>query len=186
MIMVDEFVLSDGKICARPCRESDAQAIYSAVRESIVALSRWAPWCPPDYSMSHCRSWLESRASAWAQGLEFDFAVCDARDEALLGGCALYDINRTHNFANLGYWVRTSRTGKGVATAATRLVAQFGFAELGFTRLEIVAAAGNVASQRVAEKAGATREGVERNRHVVHGTIHDAVMYSLIPDDLKT
>ena len=94
-------------------------------------------------------------------------------------------MNRTHNFANLGYWVRTSRTGQGIATAAARLVAEFGFAELRFTRLEIVAAVRNIASQRVAEKVGATREGIERNRHVVHGRIHDAVMYSLIPDDLK-
>jgi RimJ/RimL family protein N-acetyltransferase len=136
--------------------------------------------------MLHCRPWLESRAATWAQGDEFDFAVLDASDKSLLGGCALNDINRTHNFANLGYWVRTSRTGQGVATAAARLVAEFGFAELRFTRLEIVAAVGNIASQRVAEKVGATREGLERNRHVVHGRIHDAVMYSLIPDDLKT
>ena len=99
---------------------------------------------------------------------------------SFVGGCALNDINQTHNFANLGYWVRTSRTGQGVATAAALLVAQFGFAKLGFTRLEIVAAVGNVASQRVAEKVGAMREGVARNRHVVHGRVYDAVMYSLI------
>ena len=184
--MANEIVLTDGTIRVRPCRSSDAEAIYAAVRESIAELSRWAPWCPPDYSMLHCRPWLESRAAAWAQGLEFDFAVLDESDNSLLGGCALNDINRTHNFANLGYWVRTSRAGQGIATAAARLMAKFGFVELGFTRLEIVVAVGNTASQRVAEKVGATREGIERNRHVVHGRIHGAVMYSLIPNDLKT
>ena len=186
MTMTKEVVLTDGKIVARPCRPCDAEAIHAAVRESITDLSRWAPWCPPDYSMLHCRPWLESRAIAWAQGDEFDYAVFDESDTSLLGGCALNDINRTHNFANLGYWVRTSRTGQGIATAAARLVAEFGFAELRFTRLEIVAAVSNIASQRVAEKVGATREGIERNRHVVHRSIHDAVMHSLIPDDLMT
>ena len=185
MANADEVSLTDGKIRARPCRPT-AAAIYAAVRESIADLSPWAPWCPLDYSMSHCKPWLESRAIAWAEGKEFDFAVFDEVDRSFLGGCALNDTNQTHNFANLGYWVRTSRTGQGVATAAVRLVAKFGFAEIRFTRLEIVAAVGNIASQRVAEKAGATREGIERNRHVVHGRIHDAVMYSLIPDDLKT
>jgi RimJ/RimL family protein N-acetyltransferase len=182
--MADEVILTDGTLRVRPCRPDDAEAVYTAVRESITELALWAPWCPPDYSMSHCRPWLESRAQAWAQGDEFDFAVEDADDGSLLGGCALNDINRTHNFANLGYWVRTSWTGQGVATAAARLVAEFGFTTLRFTRIEIVAAVGNVASQRVAEKAGATREGIERNRHVVQGRIYDAVMYSLVPNDL--
>jgi RimJ/RimL family protein N-acetyltransferase len=176
--------LTDGRILVRPCNPGDAETIYTAVRESITELTRWAPWCPPDYSMSLCRSWLESRAAAWARREEFDFLVLDAGDNCLLGGCGLYDINRIHNFANLGYWVRTSRAGQGVATAAVQLVAQFGFATLSFTRLEIVAAVGNLASQRVAEKAGAVREGVERNRHIVNGRILDAVMFSLIPSDL--
>jgi RimJ/RimL family protein N-acetyltransferase len=144
------------------------------------------PWCPSDFSILHCRTWLESRANAWVEGNEFDFAVFDERDASLLGVCGFNGINRAHNFANLGYWVRTSRTGQGVASAVTRLVAEFGFTQLGFTRLEIVAAVGNIASQRVAEKVRATREGVERNRYVVHGKVHDAVMYSLIPHDLKS
>jgi RimJ/RimL family protein N-acetyltransferase len=38
----------------------------------------------------------------------------------------------------------------------------------------------------VAEKVGAVREGVLRNRLMLHGTIHDAVIFSLIPDDLAT
>jgi len=183
--MKNEVELTDGGITARPCHPGDADVVYTAVRESIAEVSKWAPWCPPDYSMSHCKPWLDSRAAAWSEGREYDFVILDARGRAFLGGCALNDINRTHNFANLGYWVRTSRTGQGVATAATRLVAKFGFEDLGFTRLEIVAAVGNEASQRVAEKAGAIREGVERNRHVVHDKIYDAVIFSLIPGDLR-
>lgn len=183
--MNTEVELTDGKIALRPCRPKGVDAIYAAVRESIAELSKWAPWCPPDYSMSHCKPWLESRAAAWSDGKEYDFVILDTTDGSVLGGCALNDINRTHNFANLGYWVRTSRTRQGVATAATRLVAKFGFEDLGFTRLEIVAAIGNAASQRVAEKAGATREGVARNRHIVRDRVYDAIMYSLVPDDLK-
>ena len=183
--MKSDVELTDGTITLRPCRPSDADTVYTAVRESIAELSRWAPWCPPDYAMAHCKPWLESRPKAWSEGKEFDFVIVDAHDEAFFGGCALNDINRTHNFANLGYWVRTSRIGQGVATTATRLIAKFGFEKLGFTRLKIVAAVGNQASQRVAEKAGATREGIEKNRHVVRDKVYDAVMFSLVPDDLK-
>src|SRR3990172_4536404 len=106
-------------------------------------------------------------------------------DGSYLGGCGLNGIGE-YKFANLGYWVRTSRTKQGVATAATLLLARFGFDELKLNRIEIVVATGNYASQRVAEKAGATREGVLRNRLILKGKpVVDAVMFSLIPKDLS-
>lgn len=183
--MRDKLKLTNGNIILRPCFPHDAEALYAAIRESIADMSSWAPWCPPDYSMAHCKSWLESRSDAWSKGNEYDFIIFDAIGSSLLGGCGIYEINRTHNYANLGYWVRSSQTGKGVATAAAILLAKFGLDTLGFTRIEIVAAVDNNASQRVAEKAGAKREGIERNRHVLHGKIHDAIMFSLVPEDIQ-
>jgi RimJ/RimL family protein N-acetyltransferase len=47
-------------------------------------------------------------------------------------------------------------------------------------RLEIVCAVGNVRSQRVAEKVGALKEGVLRNRLLLPSGPSDAVMFSLV------
>jgi len=52
-------------------------------------------------------------------------------------------------------------------------------------RIEIVAAVDNIPSQRVAEKAGARREGVLRNRLFINGESLDAVLFSLVPEDLN-
>ena len=93
-------------------------------------------------------------------------------------------INRVHQMGNLGYWVRTSAAGHGVATTATRMAGRFAFEQLGLRRIEIVAAVGHVPSQRVAEKAGATREGVLRNRLLINSESLDAVLFSLVPGDL--
>jgi RimJ/RimL family protein N-acetyltransferase len=91
-------------------------------------------------------------------------------------------VNKANRFANLGYWVRTSATGRGVAPAAVRLVADEVFRQTDLVRLEIVVALGNVRSQRVAEKVGAMREGVLRRRLAIPGGAADAVMYSLLRD----
>ena len=72
-----------------------------------------------------------------------------------------------------------------MATSATFLLARFGFDELKLNRIEIVVAIENKPSQRVAEKAGATQEGVLRKRLVVRDRVYDAVMYSLIPEDIS-
>ena len=53
----------------------------------------------------------------------------------------------------------------------------------GFERLELRAATGNLASQRVAEKAGFTREGVLRNAGYVHDGRVDMVVYALVRGD---
>ena len=56
-------------------------------------------------------------------------------------------------------WVRTSQTKKGVATAVTFLLAKFAFDELKLNKVEIRIDVDNIASLRVAEKAGAVKEG---------------------------
>lgn len=73
----------------------------------------------------------------------------------------------------------------GVTTRAARLAARFGFEDLRLHCIEIVFAAGNKASQRVAEKAGAKKEGVLRNRLLLANQLHDAVRHSLIATDLN-
>jgi RimJ/RimL family protein N-acetyltransferase len=69
----------------------------------------------------------------------------------------------------------------GIATTATLLLSDFGFKQLNLNRIEILVAIENKASQRVAVKAGAMREGLLRNRLLLYGKIHEAVMFSLIP-----
>lgn len=176
--------LTDESIFLRPYCEADAEHLYSAVRESIPEVSRWLSWCHENYSLEESRNFVTTRQLA-SQGDEwYSFAVFEKSSGAFVGGVGLNFINRVHQFGNLGYWVRTSAAGRGVATSATRLAARFGFSQLGLRRLEIVAAVNNVASQRVAEKAGAIREGVARRRLLIHGESHDAIIYSLIPSDL--
>jgi len=175
--------LRDESILLRPYCEDDAEHLYSAVRESIPEVSRWLPWCHENYSLQESREFIAARELA-SQGDEwYSFAVFEKSSGRFVGGVGLNFINRAHQFGNLGYWVRTSAAGRGFATSATRLAARFGFEQLGLRRIEIVAAVNNVASQRVAEKAGAIREGVARQRLLIHGESHDAVLYSLIPAD---
>jgi ribosomal-protein-serine acetyltransferase len=154
------------------------------VRESVPEVSRWLPWCHAAYSRDEAARWVTSRPAAWANGTEYSFAIVDGSGRRFLGGCGLNQINLQHRFANLGYWVRSSAAGQGIASAATLLVARFGFVELGLVRVEIVVDVDNTVSRRVAQKVKAAREGIERQRLVTGGHVSDAVMFSLLPEDL--
>ena len=178
-------MLTDDDILVRPLRLDDAQALYEAARESIPEVSPWLPWCHENYAIEETREFLSSRNNSENSEEAYSFGIFDKASERFLGGVGLNFFNRVHQIANLGYWVRTSATGKGTASKATRLVAQFGLTQLGLQRIEILAAVPNIASQRVAEKAGAVREGVLRKRLLIRGVSQDAVLFSLVAEDLS-
>jgi ribosomal-protein-serine acetyltransferase len=178
-------MLTDGNIFVRPLRLDDAEALYEAVRESIPEVSPWLPWCHENYAIEETRAFLSSRVDPQSSEEAYSFGIFDQPSERFLGGVGINFINRVHQVGNLGYWVRTSAVGNGVASTGARLVAQFGFEQLGLHRIEILAAVPNIASQRVAEKVGAVREGVLRQRLLIHGKSHDAVLFSLVREDLE-
>ncbi len=175
----------DGSLIIRPCQPNDAEAVYKAVRESIKELSPWMPWCHHEYSIEDTRSWFGSRPDTWQKGMEYDFLIADRSEGRPIGICGLNNLDRENRLANLGYWIRTSNTRQGVATACVRLVAQYGFEELKLNRIEIIVATGNIPSQGVAIKVGAFREGRLRKRLVVRDHVYDAIMFSLISEDLN-
>jgi RimJ/RimL family protein N-acetyltransferase len=142
----------------------------------------WMPWAHPGYSLDESKKWLKTCAENWKLGSAYEFVITDSGDGAFLGGCGLNRVNAADRYANLGYWVRTSRAGQGIATQAIGLLAPFGFGELRLNRIEILAATGNLRSQRVAAKSGALKEGILRNRLFLNGRPHDAVIFSLAPD----
>ena len=90
------------------------------------------------------------------------------------------------SIVEIGYWVKAGARGRGVATRALALLARWAFDELGAARVELRAEPDNVGSQRVAEKAGFTREGVLRSVLDFKGRRRDAVMFSLLPGDICT
>jgi len=174
---------TDGRVTIRPYQFSDLKEMVAAAQESTREVYPWLEWCKPDYSIEEAETWIRSQREAWSAQREFQFVIIDTDTRRFLGGIGLNDLHPTNRFANLGYWVRTSEAGKGLATAAVRLAARFAFEQTELERLEIVVNPKNLASQRVAEKAGAQKEGILRRRIFMHGMSHDAVLYSLIPTD---
>ncbi|WP_214102698.1 GNAT family N-acetyltransferase [Acrocarpospora catenulata] len=80
----------------------------------------------------------------------------------------------------IGIWVFADFRGKGAGTEAQRQIADYLFAHTRAERVQSFTDAGNLAEQRVLEKAGFTREGVVRSAQWRGGAWHDQVLYSRI------
>ncbi len=183
--MLPFISLTDDVVTLRPFEFGEENALHKAVQESIPELEPWMSWANEKYTNETALNFITLTRTYWSNGSLYAFAITDAQTGAILGGCSLSHIHPVYHLCNLGYWVRTSRHGEGIAGRAVQLAARFAFEKINLIRAEIVIAIGNESSKRVAEKTGAHYEGILLNRMVVGTQIHDAHMFSLLPSDFE-
>jgi ribosomal-protein-serine acetyltransferase len=173
-------VTAIGAIAIRPYRASDVRAAYEAAIESVRRVQPFMPWCHTHLKEDELRVWIEAQGAAFQARIAFEFAIVEGG--GYVGGCGLNKIDVEDRRANVAYWVRTSAAQRGIATEAIRKIVQWAWENTALMRLEVVVATTNVPSLRTAERAGAHREGVLRQRLLLHGVMHDAVMFSFVRD----
>ncbi|GAC1442024.1 MAG: hypothetical protein NVS3B26_03630 [Mycobacteriales bacterium] len=152
--------ITAGRLHLRPWRASDADAVLAACSDPQT--QRWTS-VPVPYTLEHASSFVEEAGPrGWATGTDCGFAVCDATSGEVLGSIALR-ARPERGLWDVGYWTARGARGQGVMSEALGALCRWGFAELGAERIEWLAAIGNWASRRVAEKAGFTVEGTLRD-----------------------
>jgi RimJ/RimL family protein N-acetyltransferase len=178
--------LSDGIVTLRPWREDDVDDLVTCL-DGEEEIARWLDAVPQPYRETEARSWIEHSASAWKDGTSAPFAVTDATTGELVGSVGFGWVGeRDQRVGEVGYWMRQDVRDRGLTTRAVRLVSKWALTELGCERLQLRADERNLPSQRVAEKAGFTREGVLRSVHfnARQDRRVDFVMFSLLPAEL--
>jgi ribosomal-protein-serine acetyltransferase len=163
-----------------PLDLSFTETLYDAIDSSREALGVWLPWCTPEYNRYQCRTWLESRQRARIDEESFDFAITDAGNGELFGVCGVDQIQASNRIGHLYFWVKTSVTGRGAASAGAAAVADFALNRLHLIRLEILVPELNRTAERVAENIGARREVLLRNRLILHDQVHHVYLFSLL------
>ncbi len=168
--------LSDGVVTLRPWREDDAPALAAAADDPDVA--RWLPDLPSPYTLADAEAYITARPAGFAAGTDLAFAACDA--DGLVGSAGIPRRDPRNGVSEVGYWIAAGARGRGLATRAVRLLVAWAFDGLGDGRVELMAGPHNLASCRVAEKAGLRREGVLRGREATRdGGRRDLVVYGL-------
>jgi RimJ/RimL family protein N-acetyltransferase len=165
--------LFDEHVVLRPLAEEHVPAVERALAD--LEVQRWFD----DRGMT-ARAVVERAAERWAASEAAEFAIID---EAECVGSIWLNLG-LENRAGVGYWLLAHARGKGLATSALLLVARWAFDALGVRRIGLNADPRNVASVRVAERVGFTREGLLRSWADVNGERVDQVSFSLLPSDL--
>jgi RimJ/RimL family protein N-acetyltransferase len=166
-------------VVLRAWRMEDAPAVAEACQDPEIA--RWLAFVPQPYNSDDARRYIQDCIEASDD--RRPFAITDAETGALIGSI---DMRITRLGAgHIGYWMAPEARGRGRTTAALRALSRWAIEELGLGRVELATDLDNIASQRVAEKAGFQREGVLRAMLPTRdGPRRDGVMFSLLPGEL--
>jgi ribosomal-protein-serine acetyltransferase len=146
--------MTNGHIILRKYRIGDEFALYEGISESIEELTHWG-FYHVGFALEDAKTDVISRIENWTEGKAYSFLIEEIPGPVFVGNCGVDEFEPERNHAGVGWWVRTSQTGKGIAAEAARLLAQAAFEDLNLTSLGVCTNADNAASRRVAEKIGA-------------------------------
>jgi RimJ/RimL family protein N-acetyltransferase len=184
LIDVPERVLTERFIVRCP-QPGDGAAVNAAVCETLAELRPWMPWAQAaptlDESELHARR-TQAKFRLREDLVMFIFERLPGDHEgALLGGSGLHRMDWEARRFEIGYWRRTGHAQRGIVTEVVMALNRLCFDTLAARRVEIRMDAHNLASRRVAERAGFTFEGVLRQDTVTPaGEPRDTCVYSRV------
>jgi RimJ/RimL family protein N-acetyltransferase len=169
--------ITDGVVVLRELREGDRAVTLSTMRDPVVA--RWLnmPAAPSDRDFD---SLLRVGRDGRASGDRIDYTVTETGEDVSLG--AVIASRRHRDNYEVAYLAGAEGRGRGLMTRAVRLLCDW-LLEEGVGRIELRTHPDNEASQKLAQRAGFRREGLERKSIWLHGERVDAIVWSLLPGD---
>ena len=116
-------------------------------------------------------SWIKNRIQT---GQAVQMIICDLAGDRPVGSVYIRDIDRGHNKAEYGIFIgEDDARGRGVGTAAAKLMLQYCFEEEKLHRIYLRALASNLQAIRSYEKAGFVREGLLKDDVRIDGQYCD-------------
>jgi RimJ/RimL family protein N-acetyltransferase len=169
--------LPAGAVELRRWRVSHLDSVLSAVASSLPELQRWLPWARAMPTADEELAVLEAGEADFDADREWAYLLFEASSDEMVGGAGLHPRDGPGT-VEIGYWVRTDRTGRGYATAAAGALTEAAFAHLGdVDQVEIHMDGANLASAAIPPKLGYESAGHRGRTIVVPGRTEGGLVW---------
>jgi len=169
--------------CYRP---GDGPKLCRAATASYEHLKTFMDWARPDQTEQESEQLARRFRAKWLLAEDFVIGIWTPDDAELLGGCGFHlrEGALEQRNAEIGMWIAASRAGQGLGTRVLVELIDWGFTKWPWLRLTWRCDASNLASIRLAEKAGMRLEGTLKS-HMVdrHGARRDTACYAILKQD---
>lgn len=174
------YAIQTDRLVLRCWEPADAAALKEAIDSSLDHLRPWMPWAANEPQPLEAKVALLRRFRGnFDLGNDFVYGAFDRQDGSVVGGTGLH--TRVGDGAlEIGYWIRVSRIGEGLATELSAALTRVAFVVCGVDRVEIRVEPENERSSAIPLKLGFVEEARLRRRlESADGEPRDAVVYSL-------
>jgi RimJ/RimL family protein N-acetyltransferase len=180
--MTPPYRIVSERLVLRCWEPRDAPLLKDAVDSSIEHLLPWMPWAVHEpQSLQEKVDLLRQFRGNFDLGKDFVYGIFAADESEAVGGTGLHTRIGDQAY-EIGYWIRASRAGAGVATEATAALTRVAFELTDVERLEIRCDPANERSRAIPRKLGYTEEATLRRR-LNYPEPRDVVVYSLFRED---
>jgi [ribosomal protein S5]-alanine N-acetyltransferase len=175
--------LTRGLINLRKPELKDTQAVFDGCQDPLIprftAISA-------DYSMAHALDYVQRVDASLRTQRELPLIIeyGNGDDQKFAGTISFHSISVKNSVGEIGYWMSESMRGKSIATTAVRMLTDYGFATIGFKRVEAMVDVENMASTKLLTSAGYQREGLLRKKiSRDDGRQVDMYLFAAIPEE---
>jgi len=169
--------LQYGLITLRKPEERDIVPIFEGVQDPLIPkFTR----IPANYQMANAEHYVRERSpNGFTMQTEIQLVL--EYDGKFAGALSFHTLVLDEAKTEIGYWITADARGRGIATAATKLLTGYGFETIGFHRIEALVVESNQPSIRVLSNAGYIQEGVLRDKSCCgDGTRENMVLFAAL------
>ena len=179
-------ILETDRLVLQRFGRRDHNTYDDAVRASLPELNEWLPWARLEYEHADSNAFIRESLQSWKEDRAWDYSIRRKEDpDRHVGSLSLWTVSKLGKIAEFGYWVRTDENSKGICTEAVERLLEEAFGAMGYHKVVLRIATGNIASDRVAEKLGFTLEGVLREELLIRGNWVDHSLWSLLDREYR-
>lgn len=178
--------LETARLLLHPLDATDTRDLWAAVDVSRKDLEPWLPWVPFNTDLDSSGRYAEASASDWDAARACRFSIRDKQTRRFLGVIGLESFAHLHESVELGYWLRTDSTGRGLMTEAGRSVLDWAFGSVNAHRVRVAAATDNHPSLAVIGRLGFRFEGIARQAERCNARWLDHAVFALLVTDPRT
>ena len=150
--MSHEFINVDENLRLEQLTPDRAGEVFAITDQNRDYLGKFMPWVPYIKSSEDSLNYINETIESRKLGTKYSYGV--VYDETLVGNVSLRNINHESLRPEIGYWIIPEYSGKGITTRAVKALTELGLKSLELDQIILRANPENVASNKVAEKAG--------------------------------
>jgi RimJ/RimL family protein N-acetyltransferase len=156
-------------IMRSPC-VGDGKMVNAAVLESFDSLHSFMPWAEVPPSLAESEEFVQLAIANWQSITNSDIGLpiflFDKDNQDFVGASGFHHINEKIRQLEIGYWIRSKYSGKGLMLEAVNVLTQYAFNQLGMKYIEIHCNEANTRSIKIPKQLGYHLEMIVRGKSI--------------------